>query len=109
MRRTLVCALSLLILALVALGCEEGTNVTFRNETSAEVTIWQGQARARSLQPGEKVTFSKIYFPDTTTFRVTDIDGKVLFERTFTFDELKAYGDIVVTESSPTPRTRAPQ
>lgn len=53
------------------------------------------------LNPGESKTYSVLYFPNTTTFRITDDNDTTLFERTFTFDELKESGDIVVGEGMP--------
>ena len=84
-------------------GCEPGTNVTFKNETDVEVIIWEGRAEADHLMPGEKITYSISHAPFPTTWRLTDLEGNILFEETFTFEELRDYGDIVVPTSSPTP------
>lgn len=99
----LATALSLCLLILLTMACERGHNVTFRNESNEPVTIWRGVVEVTRLEPGAKETYSVSQFPGTTTYRITGEHGNTLFAETFTFEELRGYGDIVVPKASPTP------
>jgi hypothetical protein len=101
--RVLLCLVVLGSFALFASGCDEGTNVKFKNQTNTEVIVWEGSVEQTRLEPGESKALTIFHFPETITFRVTNRVGNTLFEGTYTFDELKDSGDIVVTEPSPSP------
>ena len=92
------CALSF---SLFLAACGPGLNVTFKNQTDGVVTVWRGVVEVTEIEPGEETTYSTNFFPDTRTYRITDADANLLFEKTFTFDELEEFGDIVVTSDGP--------
>lgn len=102
---------TLLISCALAFGlflaaCESGHGLTVKNQTDGVVTMWEGASEAGHLEPGEEKTFSIFAKPFATTYRFTDVDGNVLFEETFTFGELKEYGDIVLTSDGSVPPDR---
>ena len=100
--RTVGVGIILFLGALALTGCDPGHNVTIRNESDTEVTVWRGAVQLTTLQPGEKDSYGALSFTGTTTYRAIDPHGNVLFERTFTFEELGDYGDIVIPAASPT-------
>jgi hypothetical protein len=105
MRGSLVVAV-FTVLAITAAGCEDGTNITFKNETGSDLTIWRGVVKVVDLRPGGSETYSIGHFPGTTTYKATSSDGVLLYERTLTFEELEALGEIVVRDPpSGTPPT----
>ncbi len=97
---------AVLALGLLLAACRPGHNVWFKNQTDEVVTVWEAASQVTDLEPGEEQGYSIGYYPGTTTYRITDADGNVLFERTFTFDELGDYGDIVVTNDGSAPPSR---
>lgn len=94
--------LALLVLALLPAGinvaCEVGgENLRVENKTGEAVVVLEDGVPGALLRPGESKEFAILPFDGTVTYEVQAFDTRqTLARRTFTWDEIKEEGGILV-------------
>lgn len=79
-----------------ACATPRGTPVTYQNETDQDLTLTSDQFFLVTLLPGQskKITTKESLLPDR--IKAMNARGDVVFDRTVTWEDLKATGFLVV-------------
>lgn len=81
----------LVLLTLVfALACDEGEVVTYRNDTTTLLTVFQNGQRDFEIGPGETRKSTVLEFDGSTQFEARTSAGVTIFEASLTWAELEA-------------------
>ncbi len=96
--RILVVSLSLVVVALLAMACDPSHAITYENRTNESLEILYNGRFNFSLEPGETKTVDEIEFDDAT-FSARTSDGRVIYSRDITWEELEDEGwRIIITD-----------
>lgn len=89
--RAIVTSLALVAaLSFVAVGCEEGEDVTVINQSSQVIVVFENDTPGELLQPGVTQKFHIFQFDGALTYKVESFEGRdVLASRTFKWDEIR--------------------
>lgn len=100
----LVLTLAVTFIGLSNVACDPSQPVTYDNRTDTTVTVFVNGKRNLSLDPMQKRTLEEIQFSEAT-FEARDMEGRVIYSESFTWEELEeADWHIVITGSVvPTP------
>jgi len=85
----LALALALTGALVLAVACDPGENVTYKNDTDVAISVFQGNDLEAELSPGEQRTFTFIVYQGARTFSAKDEAGNVIFREEYTWDDLK--------------------
>jgi len=90
-----------LLSAVVFSACDSGESVRVENHTAEHVTVYEDDAVVGTLEPGQHDEFGILPFDDQITYSVKAADGRMLAERSFTWDEIDDEGGItIIAETS---------
>lgn len=89
-----------LALVWVSLGCDPGQSVRIENRTDRTLAVYEDGQQARSLlPPGETRNYAVLKFTGRHIYEVKTLDGEVLSEREFTWDEIDhQHGITIIVE-----------
>ena len=72
-------------------ACDPGEFFRVENQTDQVISVYEDDNYIKDIAPGDAVDFQIIYFrKGIITYQVRGIDGEILAERTFTWDEINA-------------------
>jgi hypothetical protein len=109
----LVRILTAIILAVVIgtglIGCDAGHTVTYENQTTHSITLFQNGTRDFAMNPMEKKDSGVLEFTGAVTFEARDEHSKPIYSEALTWDQLKQRGwRIVISETAQTGGLRLP-
>jgi hypothetical protein len=88
LRKTLF-LIPLLAAGVLAVACDPGEGFRVENQTDQNISVYEDGNYIKDISPGDSVDFQILYFRNgLRTWQARGVDGELLAERTFTWDEI---------------------
>lgn len=92
--------LGVVLVLTASLACEEGGPWAVANEMDSPIHL-DLYGRIYDIEPGDRITFSIFRISGDARVRITDDDGRLIYDETHTSPDLIAMKTLRMTEAGP--------